>query len=237
MPITYAKVTQEILNLLGAVLGENPTTADANYTATPSTSTVFGPDFLASQVQDAVVAAQGEIVEAIASTPLHPERARYADSTAALANRAAIPRTGAGTLKLIIGIPGAVRDSGNNETLERAALDSIRSFNRFSATIYSGSTRYWYAINSGRIEHTRTNVLVDVCVYERPTSFAGNIDLDDHHEGGLIQGAVAKLALKESLFGDLFAGANAQWQAHLAEIRNYGNPTLYGEAQAAPSAT
>lgn len=236
MPITYAKVTQEILNLLGAVLGATPSAAETNYTATPSTSTVIGPDFLASQVQDAIVASQGEIVEAIAITPLHPERARFADVTTALANRAAIPRTGAGTLKLIIGVPGAVRDSGNNETLERVALDMVRRFNRFSATVYSGSTRYWYAINAGRVEHTRTNVLIDVCVYERPASFVGNIDLDDHHEGGLIQGAVAKLALKESLFGDLFAGANAAWQAHLATIRNYGQPALYGDAQVAPSA-
>jgi hypothetical protein len=236
MAITYSKVIQECLNILGAVLGGNAAAAETNYTAAPSTSTVSGPDFLASQVQDAIVAAQGEIVEAIASTPLHPGRARFGDVTTALANRAAIPRTGAGTGKLIIGVPGAVRDSGNSETLERAPLDSVRSFNRFAATVYLGSTRYWYAINAGRIEHTRTNVLIDVCVFERPTSFAGNIDLDDEYEGGLIQGAVAKLALKESLFGDLFAGANAQWQACLQRIRNYGNPDLYGEAQAAPAA-
>lgn len=236
MAITYAKVTQEVLNLLSAVLGSTPTAADANYTATPSTGTVIGPDFLASQVQDAIVAAQGEIVEAIALTPLHPERARFADVTTTLANRAAIPRTGAGTLKLIIGVSGAVRDSGSNETLERVALDMVRRFNRFSASIYSGVTQFWYAINSGRIEHTRPNVIIDVCVYERPTSFAGNVDLDDHHEGGLIQGAVAKLALKESMFASLFEGATGQWQAHLATIRNYGNQQLYGDAQVAPSA-
>jgi hypothetical protein len=234
--ITYAKVTQEVLNLLGAVLGATATTADTNYTASPTTSTVIGPDFLPSQVQDAIVAAQGEIVEAIASTPLHPGRARFGDVTSALANRAAIPRTGSGTGKLIIGVPGAVRDSSNSEILDRMPLNTVQTFNRFSSGIYSGSTKYWYAIYAGRIEHTRTNVLIDVCVYERPTSFVGNIDLDDEYEGGLVQGAVAKLALKESLFSNLFQGANLQWQACLTRIRNYGNPELYGEAQAAPSA-
>lgn len=235
MAITYAKVTQEILNVLGAVKGHDPSTAETNYAATPSTSTVTGPAFLASQVQDALVASQGEIVEAIALTPLHPERARYGDVTTALANRAAIPRTGAGTGKLIIGVPGAVRDSGNNETLIEVALDLVRRFNRFASTIYSGSTRYWYAVNSGRIEHTRPNVLIDVCVYERPTSFVGNIDLDDHHEGGLVQLSVAKIALKENKFSDLFAAADKAGQAHLATIRNYGNPDLYGAAHASPS--
>jgi|SRR5262245_14801633 len=237
MAITYSKVIQEVLNVLGAVAGATAATADSNYTAAPSTSTVIGPDFLASQVQDAVVACQGEIVEAIASTPLHPGRARFGDVTTSLATGAAIPRTGSGTSKLIIGVPGAVRDSSDSRTLERAPLESIRNFNRFSSTIYSGSTKYLYAINAGRIEHTRTNVLIDVCVFERPTILGGNIDLDDEFEGGLVQGAVAKLALKESLFADLFQGANTQWQALLARIRNYGNQDLYGELQAAPSAT
>jgi hypothetical protein len=235
MAITYAKVTQEVLNLLGAVAGVNPAAADTNYTSAPSTSTVIGPDFIPSQIQDAIVLAQGEIVEAIASTPLHPERARYADTTTALANRAVIPRTGAGTTKLIVGVIGAVRDSGNFETLVRMPLDTVRSFNRFP-NIYGGSTRYWYAINADRIEHSRTNVLIDVCVYERPIAFT-NIDLDDHHEGGLVQGAVSKLALKESMFADLFTGAKQFWSDYLATIRNYGNPDLYGQAQAAPSPT
>lgn len=234
MAITYNKVKQEVLNLLGAVLGATVATADANYTATPSTSTVIGPDFLASHVEDAIVSAFGEIVEAIAGTPLHPERARYGDVTTTLANRAVIPRTGSGTGKLIVGVIGAVRDSGNLETLVRAPLNSVGSFNRFPA-IYSGSARYWYAINAGRIEHTRTNVLIDVCVYERPTSFVGNIDLDDHHEGGLVANAVMRLAPKESMFGNLWAAVKQQRDDHLATIRNYGNPNLYGEAQAAPA--
>lgn len=235
MAITYAKVTSEIQNLLGAVLGGNPAQADSNYTAPPTTSTTDGPDFIPAMVVDAIVLAQGEIVEAIACTPLHPERARFGDVTSALANRAAIPRTGAGTGKLIVGVPGAVRDSSNFETLVRMPLDTVRSFNRFT-NIYTGSTRYWYTINAGRIEHTRMNVLIDVCVFERPTLFTGNIDLDDHHEGGLVQGAIAKMALKESMFGDLQAAAKAFWVDYIAAIKAYGNPDLYGQAQAAPAA-
>ena len=237
MSITYEKVTQEVLNLLGAVLGSNAADADSNYTASPSTSTVIGPDFLASQVLDSIALAQGEIVEAIASTPKHPERNRFADVTASLANLAAIPRTGAGTSKLIIGLPGFVRDASDSQAVEPAPLDAVRSFNRFSSTVYSGFDAYLYAINGNRIEHTRTNVVIEVCVYERPSSLTGNIDLDDHHEGGLVQGAVSKLALKESMFEGLYQGANAAWMAHLAQVRAYGAPELYGKSQAAPSST
>jgi len=76
-----------------------------------------------------------------------------------------------------------------------------------------------------------------VCVYTRPTSFTGNISLNDEHEGGLVAGSVAKLALKESMFASLSSAANAEWTDHLAQIRSYGNPLAYGKAQAAPSST
>ena len=237
MAITYEKVIQQVLNRLGAVAGATAATADTNYTASPTTSTVIGPDFVPSTVNDALAAALGEIVECIASTPLHPERQRFADVTASLANFAAIPQTNSAGAARIIGIPGFVRDASDSVACLPAPLDNIRDFNRFSATVYSGFSSYSYAINAGRIEHTSTNVVMEVCVYTRPTSFTGNISLEDWHEDGLVEGTVAKLALKENMFGDLYGAANTAWQAHLTEIKNYGNPDLYGAASAAPSST
>jgi len=235
MSITFEKVIQQTLNRLGAVLGSTAVTADSNYTATPSTATVIGPDFVPSQVNDAVASTIGEIVEAIASTPKHPERQRFADVTASLANLATIPQTNAAGTARIIGLPGFVRDAADNRACLPMSLDAVRSFKQYPA-IYNFNP-YWYAINGGRIEHTRSNVVIEVCVYTRPTSFTGNIALEDWHEGGLVAGAVAKLALKESVFVDLYQGANAEWMTHLAEIRNYIQSDLYGKAQAAPSST
>lgn len=236
MAITFESVIQQILNVLGAVKGSTPATAEAAYVATPSISTVIGPDFLASQVSDALAATLSELVEAIASTPLHPERARYADITAPLANRAAIPRTGASG-DTIIGVPGFVRDAVDSQACLPAALDAVRSYNRFVLTIYADLDPYLYAFNGNRIEHTRTNVVVEVCVWERPTVFTGDMPVDEWHEGGLVQGAVAKLALKESMFSSLYEGANFAWAAHLAQVRGYKDPALYGKATAAPVST
>jgi hypothetical protein len=237
MAITYAKVTQEVLNLLGAIKGATPVLAEASYTAAPDTSTVIGPDFLASQVQDSIAVALGEIVEAIASTPLNPERAAFTSQTAALASGDLIPRTDSGLVNVVVGVIGTVRDSSNSKVLLTTDVDKVRSFVEFASTVYSGFIPYWFAVDGQRIYHTRTNVVADVCTYTRPTSFAGNAPIDDWHESGLIQGAVSKLALKESMFNDLYTGANAAWMAHLAQIRNYGNPVGYGMAQAAPSST
>lgn len=236
MAITFERVIQQILNRLGAVAGATASAATTNYDASPTASTVIGPDFVPSTVNDSLASTLGEIVEAIASTPLHPERQRFADVTASLANRAAIPRIGSGGAT-IIGIPGFVRDVSDSQACLSMALDAVRSFTRFPSTIYSDFLPYWFAFNGNRIEHTRTNVVIEVCVYTRPTVFTGNIPIDDHHEGGLVDGAVAKLALKESMFAELFSGANAAWQAHLAQIRSYANPAFYGVASAAPSST
>jgi len=236
MAITFERVIQQVLNRLGAVLGATASTADTNYAASPSTLTVVGPDFLDSHVEDALAATISEIVEAIATTPLHPERQRFADVTGSLANRADIPTTGSGGSR-IIGVPRFVRDASDSKAVLPAPLDAVRSFTNFSSTIYSGFTPYWYAINDGRIEHTRTNVVMGVCVYARPTSFTGNISLNDEHEAALAAGSVAKLALKESMFGALYDGANAEWLAAIAQIRSYQNPLAYGKAQAAPSST
>jgi hypothetical protein len=236
MPLTYDSVIQQILNELGAVLGSSASQADANFTAPPTPSTVIGPDFVPSMVEPALASTLSEIVECIASTPKHLERQRYGDVTGSLANLDDIPQTGSGGDR-IIGVPRFVRDASDGKAVLPAPLDAVRSFTRFSSTVYNGFDTYLYAINDGRIEHTRPNVVMGVCVWARPTVFSGDIDCEEWHEGGLVQGSVAKLALKESMFRDLLDGANTAWLAHLAQIKAYGAPELYGKAQAAPSST
>ncbi len=236
MSITYERVIQQILNRLGAVLGATAATAETNYDASPTVSTVIGPDFLPTHVEDALAATLGEIVECIASTPHHPERQRFADVTASLANLAAIPQVGDSAAR-IIGVPGFVRDAADNKACLPRPLDTIRSLNEFSGSVYGGFDPYFYVINGNRIEHTRSNVIIEVCVFTRPSIFTGNIGLEDWHEGGLVWGTVAKLALKESMFADLYESANTEWMAHLAKIKNYGDPNLYGPSTAAPVST
>jgi len=236
MAITFERVIQEILNELGAIKGATPADAQANFNAAPSTATVIGPDFVPAMVEPALAATIGETVEAIASTPLNPERGRFESDTVALANNAVIPRTDSGG-NTIIGVPGRVRDAANGKLLLPVSADRVRDFNEFSGSVYGGYTPYWYAIVGGAVLHTRQSVLIRVCTFTRPTAFTGNINLDDWHEGGLVAGSVEKLALKENLFAELFNGANVRWKDHLAQVRSYGNPALYSAAQSAPSPT
>lgn len=222
--------------MLGAVLGFFPVDADANYGATMADATIIGPDFTKTMIEDALVMALGEIVEAIASTPLNPERAGFTTQTAPLAYNDLIPRVDSAANK-VIGVIGEVRDETDDTPLLHVPMDSIRTWKIFASNVYSDFTPYLYAINGNRILHTRTNVIIDVCTFARPTSFATDVPLDDWHEGGLVAGAVSKLALKENQFPDLFAGQVAIWQQHLAQIRSYGSQEIYGNAQSAPSKT
>lgn len=234
MSVAWNKVKQEVANLLGAVAGVTAAAADTNYVATIADGTLVGPDFTKSQIEDALVHTLGDIVEAIASTPLHPEAVRFQAQTSNLAEGALIPRTDSGG-NPIIGPIRAVRDTSDSRPLIVTDLDKIRSFSRFASTVYSGFSPYWYAIDGYRIWHTRANVIVDVFAFSRPTSFAGNIPVDDIHERGLVCGAVAALALKEGMFNALAQGMAAEYMRHLQEIRAYGRPMLHGMEQAAAS--
>jgi len=236
MAITFDSVIQQVLNELGAVLGINAAQADSNFLAPPSTSTVDGPDFVPTMIQPALAGVISQTVECIAATPHHPERQRFADVTASLANLDPMPRLGSGG-STIIGVPGFVRDSADGRACLPMPLDAIRGYTRFASTIYSASDVYGYAINGNRIEHTRAAVVIEVCVYARPTIFTDVINLDDWHEPGLVAGVVEILATKESMFTALYAAASKRRAEHLAKIRNYAAPELYGTATAAPSST
>jgi len=236
MSFSWNIAKQKVANELGAILGATATAADAAYLATMTTGTVIGPDFTPSMIEDALAAALGKIIEAIASTPLNPERAGFTTQTVALASGDLIPRTDSGGTK-IVGVIGAVRDSSDDEVLEITDLDKVRSFARHSATVYEDFDAYWYALDGQRILHTRTEVEIDVCTYTRPAAFSGDVPLDDWHESGLVKLAVAEIAMKESMFAALYASASKDGEAHLLEIRNYGNPDWHGRMQAAQSPT
>lgn len=224
---------QEVINLFGQVLGATPTIAQTNYTDTLSVSTIRGPAFPPQSISDAVFGTVMDIITAIAESPLHTERGDFAAVTGSLANLAAIPRTVGGLP--VIGVPLWIKDATDNIACLPMSLDRVRSFNRFSANVYSTFSPYWYCVNDGRIEHTRTNVIMNVIAWSRPISTAGNIPLADHHEWGVVNGAAMRLAAKEGSYRPLYEQCKAYWDDHIGAIRGYTNQAAYGQLQSAPA--
>lgn len=234
MAIAYSTIIREVANTFGQIKGATPADAETNYAATYSTTTTRGPNFPPSAVADAIFGAIMDIITAIAETPLHTERGDFATVTGSLANLAAIPRTVGGG-QTVIGVPLWVKDASDNIACENVDLDRVRDFNRFSGTVYAGLLPYYYCINDGRIEHTRTNVIMNVVAWTRPSSATGNIPLADHHEWAVVNGAAMRLAAKEGTYRAVYDQCKAYWDAHLANIRGYAEPKAYGRMQAAPA--
>lgn len=233
MSVTWNSIFQQVADLLGAVAGATASTKEANYQAAISTSTVIGPDFTGTPIQDAAANVLAEIVEAISETPLHPEWQDFKEVTGSLASGDEIPALVNALPR--IGRIGAVLDAADDTPLKRAPLDEVRSYNRFSATIYSQSDQYKFAEYADRVYHTRDNVVIEAFCFERPANFNGNIPIRDTHEQALVCGAVMRLAPKESMYGDLWDKTQATYTRHLAAIRELGNPQAYTEAAVAPS--
>ena len=237
MSFTYGTIERQVSNLLGLIVGATMSDAGTNYSATASTSNRQNPDFPIPAIQDAIVNAVTEIVRTIAETPRHPERADYRDVSGSLANRATLPTTGSGGTAFI-GIFGRVYDASNSKSCLPMSLDEVRNFNEFSSTVYSGYTPYWYAYNGAAIEHTRTNVIIEGCVWTRPTyATASNVALRDYHEKPLVHGAIVHLAPREGAYQELWMDSKAIWETHLAQIRAIGIADLTTDAQGAPSTT
>lgn len=236
MATTWNSIFQQIAHLLGAVAGTSVADAEANYIAAISATTLDDTDFTPTPIKDAAVGALMKIAETISEYPLHPEWRDFRDLTADIASGDLIPKLGEGGAARI-GRIGSVLDSSDSRSLKRATLDEVRDYNRFKTTIYAQHLPYKFATDADRIEHTRTNVKIEVFCFERPTDFSANIPLRDTHERPIVCGGVKELAPKENMYRDLFEMCNGIYMAHLEGIRALGDPQAYTEAAAAPSNT
>ena len=237
MAFTYGTCERQVSNLLGLIAGTDMATVGTNYSATASTSNRQNPDFPIPAVQDAIVNSITDIALAIAETPRHPERANLVGSTVSLANRGAIPANDS-LGSPFIGVKGRVYDFSTGKACIPIDVGRVRSYNELSSTLYSGLSLYYYAYDGSTIEHTRTAVAIEGCVWVRPTySTASNVGLDDIHETAVVAGAVMRLCPREAQYLDLWTSQNTIWTDHLNRIRALGGQDAITTVNGAPSFT
>jgi len=233
--VTYNMIERQVSNQLGLILGGDIATAETNYTAAGTTANRKEPDFPPLAVQDAILSTLGELAQVIAETPLHPDRVDMVALTSALGSGITLPGATAGGVPFI-GRWGRVIDSSSNVLLEPMSIDAVRSFLRFSASVYSGKTMYWYAIQNNHIYHTRTAVIVEGCAWNRPTWGGSSlIPFGDTYEWPIVWGAVLRLADREWKDSGLFAAAKGEWEGCLARIRSFADPVALTAAASAPA--
>lgn len=228
MSILWNRVSNEVALLLGALDAYDIGTAQTQYNATQSTSTLRGADYPPQAIQDACINAAMQIAQAICESNAHPEITTFRVVSAGVTHGASVPTTsssGTGSLPRV-GPIRAVYDSSNSYFLTETTPQRVADWKRQGAGTFGAYTPYLYAIDGGTLLHTRTQVICEFCGLNRGviTANIGGTDivpLNDEHEPYIVWGATAELAGKETMFMELAQQCDAKFQQHLSNLRSY----------------
>lgn len=197
MSVPYRAIIAATAVRVNALVGATAGALQTTYATSPLTDAEFQSSiFPYSDVVESVLWAEERLALAIAQNGTHPWRQYLADVTVPLANLDSLPAQSNGSLP-IIGTWGAVTDSSTGELCSLMSLDEVRRRVRNANSNLSCQV-YWFNFAGGRIEHTRTNVVIDVCGYSRTAQLTelnanGVIALADVLEPAYVAGAVSML--------------------------------------------
>lgn len=232
MSCSYRTIIAAVGTRCNALVGATTATLQTAYTTSPLTSAEFQSTiFPFADIKESVLWAEEKLATAIGDTADHPWRQSLADNTSALTNPSTLPALSTNS-KPIVGAWGAVKDGSSGMVCSEMPLDIVRRKARSSLTVAT----YWYNIVGGRIEHTRTSVIIECCVYSRTDQSTaleanGNILLPDALEQAYVCGAMSML-IRDDEFAGQAATYSGYFQNALQAIVS-GLSTVQGAAVAA----
>lgn len=166
MAVTYEKVLRAAALRVNALVGATAAALETSYATSPLTSAQFdSADFPFTAFKDGALSVESKLANAIANVGNHPWRSVLASTTATITHGNVIPAVDVDTVP-IIGVLGSVYDGSDGTVCTEMALDDIRIAKR-NANSWLLAPVYGYKIDGRRIFHTRTNVKIDVCIYNR----------------------------------------------------------------------
>lgn len=215
---TYHKILRQVALRCNALTGALAASLETNYAdATLVAGDFKSTNFPFTAMKDSLRVTENEIVLAVANNEKQPLRSVLADQTTALAHGADIPAVGASGAP-VVGVYGGVTDgsSGVPLTSEFSLSEIQRLVDNPGTWRKIGS--YQYVISYPQIYHTRTNVKIDVCVWDPDdcdTAIAANSDLlFPDCEGAYVAGLGSKMHNLSSEFAALaqtFAPEYTAW--------------------------
>lgn len=200
--IGYDKIIRNAALRVSALKGGTSVAKEANLAITPLTATQIGTlDFPITSIKDAVLSNVGRLVRAYASVKNHPFRTYNLSQTGSLANEAILPSLNSAS-KPIVGVWGAIRDASTGDACSKQSAQIIRSIVSDTDNFLKGEY-YYYDFVGDRIEHTRANVVIDVCTFDEPTERAamnagGNCPLPDALFDAAWCGALSYLVIDDA---------------------------------------
>lgn len=179
MAVTYQQLLHDVAIRMNGLIGSQANTLNTTYdTATLTSANWKSADWPFNAVRDAILMAEEDFATAIALTGNHPWRSFLAAVTSSVANATNLP-TQSSSGKDIVGVWGGIYDATDGEPLTEMPLDVILRRTRNANSHYVIPV-YYYKIDGRRIYHTRTNIILECCVYDRSdqaTAFTNNSDM------------------------------------------------------------
>jgi hypothetical protein len=191
-------------------------------------SSIFSFGFL----KDKLLNSQEGLFLALASTSTNPLRRVVESQTDSLAYAAQITTNAAGLP--VVGAYGTVYDAESNEPCTLNELEDIRSRHLNPNSMFILPV-YEYAFLGDRVYHTREEVIIDVCGYERPDADALDLEstiiLPDILGPAMVQGAIAECYRDDEYLpqaaraGEFYQAWIKALQSGMARIEPQSNPT------------
>lgn len=232
MPVTFHDVLAEVGLRANALIGTTPTALETTYNTRPlTTSNWQSARFSLTAVLDAIVDTEAEIAAVIADTPQSRWRNVIEVDSASLANNSRLPTYITSSTNLIIGKGGVVRDASDGIPLTEQPWQVVYHANVLSPVL--GVGQYYYTIDSQYIRHTRTNVIIRVCVFDlvarKTAAAANNAILFEALRPAYVSGALSRLH-RDGRFTDQAGLYGQHFGASLSQIQAGGGASELPEA-------
>lgn len=197
MSVTYNNVIRQAGLKVNAIVGATVATIETNYTTALSSANFQSVDFPFTFFKDICLLVEEKLSNRIAFNRNHVWRAYLKGHTASIANLGEIPSVDSNG-KPIIGVFGSVRDATSGIICQEKPIDVIRrrvrnANGRFKTEVY------YFAYDGTRLTHTRANVQIDCCIFDRVdrqtaiNTLSNPILLPDTLEEAYVNGMVSML--------------------------------------------
>jgi hypothetical protein len=224
--ILYNTVMRQVAHRLDALVSDQSSDMESNYTANPLTmANLNDPVWSLHVIGDAMLMTQFQTIQAICDTDHHPFRVDYLRPSSFLINGALLP-TSIGAVPIIGAVWGEVRDASDEKICTPRNIRVILRRIDNPGGIHAANSDYHYCLEGGRIYHTRPSVLVSAACFDSAAeetavyAAAGTIKIRDVLAPLLVWGSIGVLAGAENAAMPQSAGLyGAAFQAGLQNLR------------------
>ncbi len=230
MSVSFLSIQADVQSQLNALIATTPTVTETAYSAVVAgTSTVAdrtSTDWGLTQIQNAILDTEYDIIKEICFNSRHPERSAFNAVSNPVSNPAALPTTdNAGTT--FLGQFNYIAESGTNTLLRERELQVTQWAIQNSSSAFSDPRVLIYSIAGGWLYHSSTTtVVIQGTAADRNGIVAGvyspftAIRVRDYYRPAIVAGALVRLLTKEGAWQDAFADNAAIYKDQIDQIRS-----------------